>query len=114
GRSYNEGEIDCNYASREEPMGHVWSRHPFRATRLVAAAAYGRQKNPRVLPALLGILDDHYLLNRQFGQMAVEEITGQPLQKRGYRFTMSPEERAAVLPRVRAALVPIAEKETGN
>jgi hypothetical protein len=55
---------------------------------------------------LLDILDDRYLLNRQFGELAVEQVCGQSLEKWGYRFTLSPEERAAVLPKVRAALVP--------
>jgi hypothetical protein len=106
GRNYSEDEINRNYSSREEPMGRVWLRHPFRATRLVAAAAYGRQKKPEALPALLDILDDRYLLNRQFGQMAVEEVCGQRLEKWGYSFTLSPEERAVALPRVRTALLP--------
>jgi predicted CXXCH cytochrome family protein len=106
GKRYRESEIAHQYPYRREPVGVGWLRHPFRATRLVAAAAYGRQKSPDILPELLGILDDPYLLNRQFGQLAVEAICGQPLEKWNYRFTQSPEERAAVLPRLRAALAP--------
>jgi hypothetical protein len=106
GKTYNEAEIDRHHASRREPLGHVWLRHPFRATRLVAAAAYGRQRDPTCLPVLLGILDDNYLLNRQFGQLAVEAVSGRSLDTLGYSFTLSPEERAAVLPRIRATLTP--------
>lgn len=105
GRRYNDAEIARNYASRQEPLGQVWLRHPFRATRLVAAAAYGRQKQRESLPVLLSILDDNYLLNRQFGQLAVEAVCGQALEPLGYSFTLSPAERAAVLPQVRAALL---------
>jgi hypothetical protein len=105
GRTYDEGAIARHYPNRTVPVGHGWLKHPFQATRLVAAATYGQQKRPDCLPALLSILDDPYLLNRQFGQLAVEEIVGQPLERLGYRFTFSPEERAAVLPRLRAALV---------
>jgi predicted CXXCH cytochrome family protein len=106
GKRYNEDELDRNYASRTEPLGHVWLRHPFRATRMVAAAAYGRQKDQESLPVLLNILDDRFLLNRQFGQLAVEEVCGRALAQWGYSFTLSPEERAAVLPKLRAALAP--------
>jgi hypothetical protein len=106
GRRYDEAALARNYASRTVPLGHVWLRHPFRATRLVAAAAYGRQRRAESLPVLLDILDDRYLLNRQFGELAVEQVCGRSLEKWGYRFTLSPEERAAVLPKVRAALVP--------
>ena len=98
GRRYDEGLIERHY-------GRVWLRHPFQAMRLVAASTYGRQKRAEDLPALLPILDDQFLLNRQFGQMAVEAVCGRSLENWSYRFTLSPEERAAVLPRVRAALL---------
>jgi hypothetical protein len=106
-RSYNDAEISRNYASRQEPLGQVWLRHPFRATRMVAACAYAQQKDHArdVLPRLLEILDDKFLLNRQFGQLAVEAICGQALDQWGYSFAQSPEERAAVLPKVREALI---------
>jgi predicted CXXCH cytochrome family protein len=106
GRTYDDGEIRRNYPHRHEPVGHGWLRHPFRATRLVAAAAYGRAKAPATLPVLLDILDDQYLLNRQFGQLAVEAVCGRALDRWGYDFTLAPAERAAVLPKVRAALAP--------
>ena len=60
--------------------------------------------NKDALPEILSILNDEYLLNRQFGQMAVEAICGQALDKFGYRFTLSPDERAAVLPGLRESL----------
>jgi hypothetical protein len=104
GKHYSEYEIAHHYPYRREAVGVGWLRHPFRATRLVAAAAYGRRKSPDILPELLGILNDPYLLNRQFGQLAVEALCGQSLEQWNYRFTQSPEERAAVLPKVRAAL----------
>jgi hypothetical protein len=74
---------------------------------MVAACAYGRQKDQGqpVLPVLLEILDDKYLLNRQFGQLAVEAVWGQSLEKLGYHFAQSPEERAVVLPKVRERIM---------
>jgi predicted CXXCH cytochrome family protein len=104
GRRFNEYEIAKNYANRQAPVGSLWLQHPFRATRLVTAAAYARRKKADILPELLGILDDPYLLNRQFGQMAVEELCGQSLAKWGYQFTLSPEERRTVLHQVQAVL----------
>jgi hypothetical protein len=106
GRNYRESAIARNYRPRQEPVGRIWLKHGFRATRLVAAAAYARRKNPDILPLLLTILDDKYLLNRQFGQLAVEEVSGQSLDKWGYSFLLSPDERAPVLPKVQEALAP--------
>jgi hypothetical protein len=104
GKEYDQAKITQNYPQRSGPVGHGWLQHPFQATRLVAASSYGRQRRANSLPTLLGILDDKFLLNRQFGQVAVEAVSGQSLEQLGYRFSMSPQERAAVLPRVRAAL----------
>jgi predicted CXXCH cytochrome family protein len=106
GKNYSAGEIERNYPRRQEPVGVGWLLHPFRATRMVAAAAYARQKNRDALPVLLNILDDPYLLNRQFGQLAVEELCGTQLDKWGYSFTLSPAERGDAIAKVRAALVP--------
>ena len=78
----------------------------------MAASAYGRQKAKHALPDLLPILDDRFLLNRQFGQLAVEEICGQALEKWGYSFMLSPEERAAILPKLGAALTAQGDRMT--
>jgi hypothetical protein len=104
GRHFDGVRIAENYPQRPQAVGKGWLKHPFQATRLVAASAYGRQKRKDALPDILDILDDEYLLNRQFGQVAVEDIIGAPLQKWGYSFMLSPKERAAVLPRLRTDL----------
>jgi predicted CXXCH cytochrome family protein len=101
---YDEKRIAQNYPERTAPVGEGWLRHSFQATRLVAAATYGRQKRVDSLPVLVEILDDKFLLNRQFGQMAVEAVCKQSLAKWGYHFTLAPAERAPILPRLRAAL----------
>ena len=102
GKTYEKSMIARYYPERESSVGHGWLHHEFQATRLVAAATYGLQKRKESLPDLVSILDDSFLLNRQFGQMAVENVAGVELEKLGYRFTMSPEERKPVLPRVHA------------
>jgi predicted CXXCH cytochrome family protein len=104
GRRYNDAMIAANYPHRPGPVGKGWLKHPFQATRLVAAAHFGLQQRKDALPEILDILNDEYLLNRQFGQSAVEAIAGRSLDSLHYAFTLSPQERAAVLPRVRAAL----------
>jgi hypothetical protein len=104
GKHYDESRVARHYPLRQQPVGHGWLRHPFQATRLVAVATYGRWKRREDLPVLLDILDDPFLLNRQFGQMAVEAVSGQALEQWDYRFTLSPEERARVLPPLRTAL----------
>jgi predicted CXXCH cytochrome family protein len=104
-KKYSQSEIERNYPLRQEPVGVGWLTHQFRATRMVAAAAYARQKRRDALPVLLSILDDKYLLNRQFGQLAVEELCGVSLGKWGYSFMMAPEERADVLAKIREELV---------
>jgi predicted CXXCH cytochrome family protein len=104
GKTYDEGQIAKHYPQRQGPVGHGWLRHPFPASRLVAAATYGLRKRPEELTVMLNILDDPYLLKRQFGQMAVEAVCGRELEEWGYRFTLSPEERKEVLPKVRMAL----------
>jgi hypothetical protein len=101
---YDEGRISQYYPERKQPVGVGWLHHPFQATRLVAAANYGRRGKADCLPDLLTILDDPFLLNRQFGQLAVEVLCRQGLEKWGYQFTLSPEERAAVLPALRSEL----------
>lgn len=104
GKAYDEALIARHYPDRKQPVGLGWLKHSFAATRLVAAATYGAQQRRDALPAVLGILDDEYLLNRQFGQLAVERLAGVPLDRWGYRFTLSPQERASVLLRVRESL----------
>jgi hypothetical protein len=104
GRRYDESKIAANYPYRQGPAGKGWLWHPFQATRLVAASSYGLQKRPDALPDILGILDDRYLINRQFGQMAVEAICGRALDQWDYSFALSPQERATVLPRLRTDL----------
>ena len=104
GRRYDDGKIAINYPNRLGPVGKGWLHHSFQATRLVASATYGRQKRKDALPEILDILNDEYLLNRQFGQIAVEAICGQPLEKLGYTFMLAPAERTQALPRLRQQL----------
>ena len=41
---------------------------------------------------MIEILDDEYLLNRQFAQQGLENMLGVRLDSFGYRFYMTPED----------------------
>ena len=75
------------------------------AVRLVAAEALVKAKADWALPDLLEMLNDPYLINRQFTQRRLEEWFGINLRDAGYRFYQLPEERREPLARVRAALL---------
>src|SRR5262249_33905349 len=107
-KTFDEQAIAKSYSNRQEPLGRLWLNHSYHAVRLVAADAYGRRQKVKDLPELLGILDDKYLINRQFGQMVVEAIACQGLEKLGYSFALAPEARRAAAARVRERLGGIA------
>lgn len=102
GKSYQEPSLAQVYPKREGPTGIGWlnSRHP--PTRMTAAVALAKAKATWALPALVEMLDDPVLLNRQFTQKAIEPLLGTRLERSGYRFYMSPEERAKPLTQLRS------------
>ena len=97
GKSYAEGEIAKSYPNRDEAVGMMWLKHSQPATRLVAAAAFAREKARWGLPELLKLLDDPYLVNRQFAQTSMEKLIDRRLDEAvGYWFYMGKEERQGV------------------
>jgi hypothetical protein len=56
-------------------------------------------------PTLIDVLDDPYLLNRQFARIALERMLDVRLEDHGYQFYQTPEERRGPLARVREALL---------
>jgi len=69
---------------------------------LAATGALARSDHSSALPELVDLLDDPYLLNRQFARISLEKKLGIPLIDFGYRFYMTPEERRVPLSNVRA------------
>ncbi len=105
GRSYSSQRLRDSYPDRVQPLGTAWLRSPHPATRLSAAEALGRARALWALPELVEMLDDPYLVNRQFTQRRVEQMLGIDLEERfGYRFYMFASERRGPLGRLRAAI----------
>ena len=66
GREYDDAKTAKNYPDRKLPVGQGWLKQDFPATRLVAVDALGRSQVDWAAEAILPMLDDPYLLNRQF------------------------------------------------
>jgi hypothetical protein len=104
-RSYDSDQIEKNYPDRKGPVGLGWLKSPHESTRLVATDAFTRQRAMWGVPELVKMLDDPYLLNRQFTMSALEEMLGIRLEDYGYRYYMTPAERRIPLERVAAAVL---------
>ncbi len=91
--------------NRAGPVGLGWLKSPHEPTRLVAVDAVARADARWALPSVINVLDDPYLLNRQFTRIALERWLGVRLEDHGYRFFMTPEERREPVEKVRAALL---------
>lgn len=81
GRTYDTTKIAKNYPNRNEPVGVGWMNSDHPATRLVAASAMARENAQWGLPMLADMLDDEYLMNRQFSQTAVESLLNKKLNE---------------------------------
>lgn len=103
--SYSEAELEKNYPNRQGPVGLGWLKSPHEATRLVAVDALAREKAVWALPQMLEMLDDPYLINRQFARIALESMLGIRLSEHGYQFYQRPEERKEPIARVRDAVL---------
>ncbi len=94
-----------NYPDRNDPVGIGWLYRPHESTRLVAAAALCDADARWALPQLIDMLDDPFLLNRQFTQQGLEDMLGVNLRDFGYRFYMTAAERKEPIGRIRTSLI---------
>jgi hypothetical protein len=101
---FSESAIAENYPDRAGAVARGWLTSPHHGTRLVAADALTRAGAKWALDDVVGLLDDPYLLNRQFTARGVERMLGIDLRDHGYRFYMFKDERDGPLQRVRKAL----------
>lgn len=108
GATYSEAEIAKAYPDRNESVAANWMKSENEAVRQVAAFAVCETKDKSLLPKLIEMLDDPYLLNRQFALIGIEEMLQDRLDRYGYQFYMTDEERAEPLRAIRAALIPAA------
>jgi predicted CXXCH cytochrome family protein len=105
GATYSEQAIAANYPERTAPATLGWLHGPNEAVRLVAADSLCRAKAEWALPDLLAMLDDPYLLNRQFTRIGLEAMLGIKLSDYGYQFYMTPQERRDPLKKLKQALL---------
>jgi hypothetical protein len=105
GAAYSEEAIAEAYPDRSGPVAAGWMQSDYEPVRLVGADAACRAGDRRHLPELLQMLDDPFLLNRQFTSSGLEKMLEIDLEAEGYRFFMSPEERAEPLRQLRAKLL---------
>ena len=105
GKTYDDLKITMNYPHRDRPAALGWVTGKNESVRLVAAAALTRQKDTRALPHLLDMLDDPYLVNRQFTADGLERWFGIRLADHGYRFYQTRDERRGPLTAVREKLL---------
>lgn len=82
-----------------------WLKSKNEAVRLAAAGSILRAKAHTFLPELIGMLDDPFLINRQFTQRGLQEMQNVRLEKFCYRFFMSPHERRDALNEIRHAFL---------
>ncbi|HSR68116.1 MAG TPA: hypothetical protein VLU25_09245 [Acidobacteriota bacterium] len=101
GAEFDSARMASSYPLPQEPAVLNWlaSSHP--ATRLVASDALTRAGARWALPHLLEMLDDPYLINRQFTQRGLEKMLDTDLEDYGYRFYQYREERRRPLQNIR-------------
>ena len=105
GRTYDEQQISQNYLKRSSAVGLGWLTQNHPATRLVAASAAAGQGAKWAIPELVSLLDDEYLMNRQFSQLALEKLLEKKLNEEfGYWYYHTKDERRDPIERIRKHL----------
>lgn len=92
--------------SPSQPAGEGWINGSHEATRLVASEAAATANAKWLLPEVIGMLDDPFLLNRQFAQKSVEALTESDLVEQfGYWYYHTKDERKEALEKIREQLL---------
>ncbi len=102
---YSERALVRNYPTRGQAAGLGWLRSRHGPTRLAAAEAAAKAKAKWALPDLLRLLvEDEYIINRQFTQRRLEEWLGFKFKDKGYRYYMTEPERLEAITRIAGEL----------
>ena len=102
GKEYSVEELAKSYADRDKAVGLGWLKHHDEAVRLVAADALAHSGGDWAIPDLIDLLDDDFLMNRQFTQKGLEDRYDIKLDKEfGYWFYMMKKERQEPIRRIR-------------
>jgi len=102
---YDDNKLNESHKERAAPTGINYLLSPHEAVRLAGSQAMFEQKAAWAMPGLVRMLNDPYLINRQFTQKSFLEEFGLDLTQMGYRFTMTEEERKTPIARIRQALM---------
>lgn len=105
GSDYDEDELFelASYDSMTEPAGKLFLAHEDDKVRLSIIGAVKRQQERWLLEDVAENLDSDFMIVRQFAQDTIDHVLGIDLEaETGYRFWMTPVERAEVLPQVKS------------
>lgn len=99
---YPVDRIQAGYESPGEPAAMNWLKSGKESVRLIGADALCKSGAKWALPELFDMLDDSYLINRQFTQRRIEKMLAIRLSEYGYQFYMTRIERKDGLAHLRA------------
>ena len=100
--TYDAKSLRASYGELDRPVGEVWFGHDSDYVRLTALGAVKRERAAWLLPIAADELDSGRLIHRQFAQDTIESVLDCDLTTQtGYRFWMTPEQRAEILENVR-------------
>jgi len=102
---YREHLINNHYPEPDEAVGLNWLKSENQYTRLVGAWHMAFSKSRETLPQVINMLDDPYMLCRQFAQKALEDSHAKDFRDLGYRFYQKPEDRKEPIEAVRKFLL---------
>lgn len=105
GATFAEDKLATNYPDRDNATVVGWLKSENEAVRLAATDAISRSNNPAGLSELIDVLDDPFLLNRQFARISLEKRFEVRLEDFGYQFYMMPQERKEPISRIRQELL---------
>lgn len=101
GKKFSGKYLSENYKDRNAPVGIEWLNSESRFIRLMASWSLIHSGADWAREEVFAMLDDPYLLGRQFTQKGIQDVWGVNLRKLGYEFHMLPEERKIILDRIR-------------
>lgn len=103
--NFSADAIAKNYPRRSDPVAIGWLKSPHHGTRLVGSDALTRCDAKWATNDIINMLDDPYLINRQFTARGLKKMLGVDVREFGYQFYMFSAERSKPLTRIREALL---------
>ena len=101
----DDSKFFLHYAFRAGPTAKGWLKHSDQAVRLVGAESLIQQRADWAIADLVEMLDDDFMINRQFTSRGLQDFLGVKLKDYGYEFYMQSEQRRQPIERIRKALL---------